>query len=324
MTREHRGKRFTYFRVDSTGGSTFQHALKSYIQEKTTVKLRKQDITAGTGTPSRTQFINHYHDSDVFFAEFLSFEAGKAVHALDPSLLEADHVDLENVWRMLNQEQRREVVDGMCYLAAVDGHVVLAQSMALGVRDLEGYINAMVPGVPGIPASCRYQFVRGLQLQAVDDLSNAKSISIGSPVAQMVPTAPNDNDAGRRKKKKMMMVRNDRALEVIRAATGSGLESFDADEAVDLTTLEVRVDIKYRRYNANRKENMIEHLTRSLRDVPEDNITIELHNQGKLQGNTLFLWAVKSVEHIDGAPVAESVEDKMKEWLTELSKQGMI
>lgn len=326
MYREHRQKRFTYFRADATQPLKLQAALTSFVSDCSKLRERKQDITVTEGAPVRTQMINHHEEHGFFFGEFLSYEVGKAPQALDPEAFDQEEVPLENLLEKLSDDQKREVIDGICYVGVLGEHVVMTQAMSLGVKDFEGYLNQKLCASSAVPDDIRYQLAREVPTSAKDQLKDAKSISIGSSLASVVSqTHEEENDKGElKRKKKRMLLKDERAIQAVKSMTGCDLDEFSVDDTLDLASLKVQVDISYRRFSPKREENMIEHLSRALRDVPEDNVSIKLHNRGELRGDKLFLWTMKSVEHIGGAAVRESVRDRMRQWLAELSEQGTI
>ncbi|MCK5772037.1 hypothetical protein [Algiphilus sp.] len=326
MHREQRQKRFTYFRADATEAIKLQAALSAFVSHCDTLLQRKQDITVTEGSTVRTQLINHHEEDGFFFGEFLSFEAGKTPQALNPEAFDQEEVPLENLLDNLSDDQRREVIDGICYIGVLGEHIVMTQALSLGVRDFEGYLNRMLQASPDVPHGTVFQLVREVPASTQDKLKGAKSISIGSPLATVVTDTREhtDDKGGLKKRKKRMLLKDSRAIDAVKSITGCNLDEFTADDALDLASLKVQVDISYRRYSAKREENMIEDLSRALRDVPDDNLSIKLHNRGEIRGDKLFLWTMKSVEYIGGAAVRESVRQRMREWLRELSSQGTI
>ncbi|WP_318369835.1 hypothetical protein [Enterobacter sp.] len=246
----------------------------------------------------------------MFCAEIMYVEPGNSV-----ATIVADYSvkDLESESLPATHElglDSREYLESVAYISVIDNHVIILQSKAIRIKDIENYINHILKKTNELNKS-------ELVLLQVNSLSSSsvslnnnkvKRIKLSLPMAHSPSTA--DFEDGYR---------------VLETLVGEErLSSIKNSMGIDISDLMVDISIGYKYSTSSSNEQILEHLAKDFIDNRDEDLVIELKGAGRIVGEEVQVKEYKYVPYRNNQPVKEAVYEMMTSWLISLLERGNI
>lgn len=272
--------------------------------------LENGDYDPSVTTHSHMVMSNSFDRNGIFFAEIVYIEPGGSVPVFDVSEYKNPKLEYE-AFRIAGADVK-EYLDSFAYIGVVKNHVVILQSRAIRIKDIENYINFI------LKENLRVDVDNFIVLQA-SNLSisneflrrnNVKNVSLKLPLTY--------NGDGV----------DDAASELLRSLIGEHrVDELKRSSVPDTSikehlTIDISIGYKYRA--TDNEQRLLRKITEGLIDNRDEMLTIELKGAGILKNEEIQLKDNVSIEYSKGLPVVDSVCDEMVEWLLRLLDNGVI
>ncbi|MBD1571500.1 hypothetical protein [Aliivibrio sp. S10_S31] len=253
-------------------------------------------------------FSHCFEEKGMFCGQIVYVEPGNSVPVISKNDYNKASLPVEAL--QISDEMSREYLDSIAFISIINNHVIILQSKAIRIKDIEEYLNFLLQSNKEIDD---YEFVT---LQAnnltLDDntLKNkqVKNVNITLPLS-VNPSHLDDTVA----------------FDVLSSLLGSHrIEELKSLQTTDTKDLKIDINIGYK-YNTNdANQNMLTKLTQDLLDNRDESLTIELKGTGRLVGDEIQLKTTINLPYDKSLPVTEHVFRLMLDWLLELLDQGVI
>jgi len=255
-------------------------------------------------------------------AELFSYTEGA-----DQSALEVqegkEEIDVKSI---LPPNKNQEFLEGAVYFSVLGNHVIVMQSSALRVQDLERHLNWFLQNHSGvIEEGNGLVLVDAVPLMKKEEFNDAKSISITSPIqfSARSPLSPNGVGNGREESKSVKLSPKGLGWDALRSMVGDLFDLpnyLDADEI--LTSHELQ--LKWKRTPDADGSDLMASIARKLRHVT-DELDYEIRTRsGKISRDDFKLAAPISIEWLEGRPRFDRLFPMMLEWLESLAENGRL
>ncbi|NJA04757.1 hypothetical protein HC024_03210 [Methylococcaceae bacterium WWC4] len=237
--------------------------------------------------------------------------------------LSAEEVDVEQIAPPQTIDgRRREFLESILYYGIKDNHVVLLQSMALKSREFEDYLNWFLRSAGVISEETKVflnNFTPTITKEKLDQ-ATVKSVKIGTPLYNTFEEIISDRVTSTKKRFKPV----GEGLDILKLVAPNRLDDIFLDEIRNDSNLEVFVEVSYKRTTDNDSQELLNKLTKALREVGDDDIKIELKGAGTIVGSELQIKSFKNIVAINGVVEPKSVFENMHDWLADNLEMGFI
>ncbi|HFP4609051.1 TPA: hypothetical protein ACHHNY_004379 [Escherichia coli] len=272
--------------------------------------LETKDSDPDVATHAHMVMSNSFERNGMFFAEIVYIEPGGSIPVFDVTEYKNPKLEYE-AFRIAGGDVK-EYLDSFAYIGVVKNHVVILQSRAIRIKDIENYINFI------LKENLRVDVENFIVLQ-VNNLSisneflrrnNIKNVSLKLPLTY------NGNGV------------DDAASELLRSLIGEHRveelrkNSTPDTEIKEHLTIDISIGYKYRA--SDNEQDLLRKITEGLIDNRDEMLTIELKGAGILKNDEIQIKDNVSIEYSKGLPVVDSVCDEMVEWLLRLLDAGVI
>ncbi|MBN5391656.1 hypothetical protein JY551_06535 [Serratia marcescens] len=353
MSRESRQKVIHYKKaVIPNCNATLQDILNSIISENGTankVASRREQINP-SDSDSGYRLINRNSSyQSILFGQLILFEQGKSqalmtisddVSFYDINAITSSQIKLasdENISEEEKQKIKREFVDSILYFGVLRDHVMIVQSSSLRAKDIETHLNWLIHSFGTVFTDDNYLVLQDKPTEeTINKMMNSpvKKINLGSvPVKAQTPdgktiissrSEPSSSTA-LQKVKKIKFMPTGKGGDIIKAAFGEKwFDDLKLEDSLDEANLQVNLEITYFRKTTKDGQRVLDTLATSLRNMEDDDITINLQGGGEIKGNSLRLSGKVNIQYNNGLIDENDLYLQMYKWLISKLHAGEI
>ena len=204
----------------------------------------------------------------------------------------------------------REYLESVAYISIINNHVIILQSKAIRIKDIEKYINYILSYSEELnPSEQILLQVNSISSSEISLINNrVKKIKLSLPMAHSPSTA--DYEDGY---KVLATLVGEERLETIKQSMG-----------IDISDLSVDISIGYKYTTSSDNERILEHLARDFLDNRDEDLVIELKGAGRIVGEEVQVKEYKMIPYKKNQPIKEVVYEIMTTWLISLLEKGNI
>ncbi|CAG4892192.1 hypothetical protein [Paraburkholderia saeva] len=305
--------------------------LVSRSVRKLKVTKRNEVITDGSATPSASgaqqwvRLINSPREYAGFIFGVLTLYSPGTHHLVIETAVdeEKDELDVSQ----LAPPDGKQFTETPLYFGIRDNHVVIIQSKALRVQELEAHLNWLFEYASTMASNQRVELTDAIPEQTRKKLQSApvKSLTIGAPLISEV--APGKGVAAKS------------AAAVSKFAKGIGLDvlkgllsekefsALKVDELTEAPDIQVNLQIKVvgHRKDDDSSDKIMKKIMRELRHVEDPSFfKAEVRGMGRMDGSALRVQSFKSVASYDGVLDVSDAYETMRAWLESIIDTGTI
>ena len=344
--RHSKPKRFTYWQARFTtepNKETLQQLLHStFAGTKVGERLsQRKPISSGGNTPAFDNtkieerlwptdeeenyhyFINRYFVNykamrpRFFCANFLGYEKGKIGQGIKEAF-DKDQIDITALPAPKAADgKEQQYLDGKLYFVCSGNHVILSQDAHLKAKRLEQYLNEMFhKRCDGFPENQQLILVN-ISRKSKEKIKGAKKINL----SRRLEYTPKISD-----QKQLQIVKeipDGRLWKAIKVFCGDMIDftQFEMDGITDPKEIKGTLSLSWKKKRKEPDSDQFDSFTNAFRHVGNE-MDFEVETKsGKIKGNDLRLFTLKSVEHNkDDMPIDTDIFDKMIEWYRHLVK----
>lgn len=337
--------------------ATLQQIIDSIISENGTAHMvgaRREQINP-TDSNSGFRMVNRSSTfKTVLFGQLILFEQGKSqtlmtiaddVNYYDINAITSKQIKLaEDEAKSEGEKEKitREFVDSILYFGIRDNHVMIVQSSSLRTKDIENHLNWLIHSFGNIFNGDNFLV---LQDKPTEDTikkmheSPVKKINLGS-----VPIKNSDsNDAVTLKNisdplelpraiktpvekvKKIKFMPAGKGGDIMKAAFGEGwFNNLQLEDSLDESNLQVNLEITYFRKTNKDGQRVLDTLATSLRNLDDEDISINLQGGGVIKGSDLKLSGKVNVQYNNGLIDENDLYLQMHKWLASKVQTGEV
>lgn len=346
MIDKHNRTKVIYYREASflnKSSHTLQELVEAAIKKLplATQRFRLLNETAiNEREPSERELINsHMNRYSMFFGNLIRYEDGANKHTvtLDTN---AGELNVEQLAPPKTKDgKRREFLDSIMYFAIYKNHLVVLQTAALKTKDLERHLEWLLRSTELIGNEQGISLVQQLTDDAKKRIEKApvKSLKIGTPLAgnseaqetrsdvKLIPNSP----MAERITTETKRVKITDAIPSLKILEYLGLDFSTLKEKFEEgtnqnTNIEVTVEISYKNKAKGQSQELMNSITKALRNSDLEDYVVEFKDSGQLKGGELILTAKLSIRYVDGLVDAEDFYLKVRDWLAQKIKEGVL
>lgn len=250
---------------------------------------------------------NYEIENGVLFAQLVYVEPGNSVAVISKDDYTKESLDVEAL--NLN-EDAKEYLDSVAFVTIVNNHVIILQSKAIRIKDIEEYINHLMTSHKKL-SDDEFIVLRANNL-SLDDISlkNKKIKNVNLTLPLSVSSDQVDDST---------------AFEVLRSLIGhQRLNDLKHFETSELGHLKIDINIGYKYSTSEQNQKLLSSLTQSLVDNRDESLTIEFKGAGRLVGEEIQVKDAFYLAYDKGLPMSEHVKSSMIEWLIQLLDEGVV
>ena len=226
----------------------------------------------------------------------------------------------------LSDKQKSEFVDGLLFFLVFENHVIISQSAALQIGQLEDYLSCFLRDLAKVTNENERLILLDVPSEKLrrEGLSHVRAVRFDVPLAKAVHEPPPAN--GRKQKDTIRHVLSNQRLslvaETLRAfgvdLPGTGLTVDDAEG------VEVRIELRIGGRRVEETNELLDQIGNLFANTPDRDYEIEFDNGAKMKGSDLMVKTTATVEAEGGVPKTHSVWKEMARYLKELQESATI
>lgn len=358
LMRESRSKVIQYKRaVIPNCTATLQQIIESIISESGTahkVSTRREQINPADSNSGFRMVNRSSTFKTVLFGQLILFEQGKSqtlmtiaddVNYYDINAITSKQIKLaedDEITEADKQKITREFVDSILYFGIRDNHVMIVQSSSLRTKDIENHLNWLIHSFGNIFNGDNFLV---LQDKPTEDTikkmheSPVKKINLGSvPIKNAdsndTITIKNISDSldlpaairePVEKVKKIKFMPAGKGGDIMKAAFGEGwFNNLQLEDSLDESNLQVNLEITYFRKTNKDGQRILDTLATSLRNLDDEDISINLQGGGVIKGSDLKLSGKVNVQYNNGLIDENDLYLQMHKWLASKVQTGEV
>ncbi len=226
----------------------------------------------------------------------------------------------------LSDKQKAEFVEGLLFFLVFENHVIVSQSAALRIGQLEDYLSDFLRDMAKVTNENEMVILKDIPSEKLrkEGLSHVRAVRFDVPLARAVRERP---AAGSRKKQETIRhVLNNQRLSFVEAT----LRAFGVDlPAAGLTTddaesVEVLIELRVGGRRVEETNELLDQVGNLFANMPDRDYEIEFDDGAKLKGSDLMVKTSATVEAEGGVPKTNSVWKEMARYLKELQESKTI
>ncbi len=297
-----------------------QTALSEALVKKKKIGQRKQ--IEGDDQKYVSSIIYHRTAGNMLFGVLAAYERG--THQL--TIAEDDNAESISVEQVApparDDKKRREFLEGICYFGVFKNHVILVGSRAVDAKDMERYINWLMLGAKTIADEDRVMLSDQISAVTRNKIlsQGVKAIKIGGPLVNL---ASEDEVEGVATKNANVQL-DGFGMDVLRRILGdSKVDRLKLSDAID-GNIELSLRISYKRKTTEKARKVLDTLALAARNLPGEEVSLELAKGGSVRGGDLKLSKMLSVNGRDGIVDHDDLFPKMQTYLKQLLDDAII
>lgn len=226
----------------------------------------------------------------------------------------------------LSGKQKSEFVEGLLYFLVFENHVIVSQSAALRIGQLEDYLCNFLRDLAKVANANEMVMLSDVPSEVVRKrgLSKVRSVKFGVPLANSVkvPKPP----GSKQRKEVFAKVLNPGKLSLVEAtlkAFGVELPKSGLTEE-DAETVEVFIELRVGGRRVEDTNALLDQVGNLFANTPDRDYEVELEDGAKLKGSDFVIKTTVSVEADGGVPKTNSVWKEMARYLKELQESQKV
>lgn len=334
---ETKSKSFLYKRANflmPVGPKTLQTLLKEAVASNRLAKQRRENPAADS---LHFRLINSAADRGTFFGcEVFSYTKGADFGALNP---DDDHEELP-VDVVKPPTEGHEFIEGTAYFGAVGNHVVVVQSAALRMKELEDHLNwflttksnvlnagnlmSLDDGVP--PEALSMSDVRGLEVWAPVKYK-AEAGDEFDPSKEKQAIGRLKKEESKENRKSMLVNLSGKAWSAFQAFLGDDVElpnQLSAEDLIRTGRMNISMKLTWTARGAGDAAEFMQDVANKLRHVDDELDYSVKTKSGDLGKKDFKVKGTVGVRWGDFRPDFDDLFTKMNEWLAHLQESGKI
>lgn len=286
------------------------------VKKVKTAQYRRAQLSHITEASSRFG-INEFRPTNAaFFAQFVDFEIGK-VH---DTLLEGED-DVFNIQTLQPQavnNVQSEFIDSIAYISVIGDDVAIVQGKSIRIDQLEKYLNWLLFEKRSQKGTLAFDVPVPTEAQNAMASKKASVLVIGTPVS-IVPKSLGS---------KTYELGDGLGSAVLKAISNRFEKNFRLTQVLDKEVLDVvlRIKFKGKKRLQGAERELMDTMLSATRNIPDDQLSIEMEGGGRLTGSDLRL---KLNINVSVDPVTKRIDetelqDEMKTWLQSLIRSKIV
>lgn len=226
----------------------------------------------------------------------------------------------------LSGKQKSEFVEGLLYFLVFENHVIVSQSAALRIGQLEDYLCNFLRDLAKVANANEMVMLSDVPSEALrkKGLSKVRSVKFGLPLANSVkvPKPP----GSKQRKEIFSKVLNPGKLSLVEAtlkAFGVELPKSGLTEE-DAETVEVFIELRVGGRRVEDTNALLDQVGNLFANTPDRDFEVELEDGAKLKGSDFVIKTTATVEADGGVPKTNSVWKEMARYLKELQESQKV
>ncbi|HAS6878219.1 hypothetical protein [Vibrio alginolyticus] len=253
-------------------------------------------------------FSQCFTESGMFCGQIVYVEPGNSVPVISRNDYAKSTLSVEALH--FNDESSREYLDSIAFVSVVNNHVIILQSKAIRIKDVEEYINHLLRTC-GEFDDAEFVVLQANNLTLDDNTLRNKQVK---NVNLSLPLSAN-----------WASPEEDPAFEILRTLIGhQRIEEIKNRQTTDSSDLKIDINIGYKYNTTDTNQKILTQITQDLLDNRDESLVIELKGAGRLIGDEIQLKVAINLPYDNSLPVTEHVFQQMMDWLLELLDQGVI
>lgn len=226
----------------------------------------------------------------------------------------------------LSGSQKAEFVEGLLYFLVFENHIIVSQSAAFRIGQLEDYLSRFLRDLAKVTNENEMVLFMDVPSESIRQkgLSHVRAVRFDVPMSQSVPV-PQSPSVKQRKEvfSKVLNTRKFPVMEQILMAFGmelptAGLTHEDAED------VEMRVELRVGGRQPEDANALLDQVGNLFAGLEDRDYEVELKDGAKLKGSDLVVKKTASVEAIGGVPSTSSVWKEMARYLKELQESKRV
>lgn len=222
-------------------------------------------------------------------------------------------------------KQISEFVEGLLFFLVFEDHVIVSQSAALRIGQLEDYLSWFLRDVAKVTDKNEMVYLQDVPSEKLrrEGLSHVRSVSFGVPLARAEKEA---SAVGEGRKNTIKHILSNQRM----AFVESGLKAFGVDiPAAGLTkhdaeSVEVLIELRIGGRRVDDTNELLDEVGTLFANLPDRDYEITFDDGRKLKGADLVLKKTAAVTAEGGIPKTNSVWKEMARYLVELQESKTI
>lgn len=301
----------------ASSGNSFQDRVERSLKSLGKVSERcffpdypKQDGSVNVEKHSHL-FVSRFEDvNGMLCAELVYIEPGTSVAVVSRSQYDEGMLEYEALAPINDGANQREYLDSIAYVGIISNHIILMQSKAILIKDIEDYFNFILEKSTQISDKELIIFQAnnvGFNKGSLRDKA-IKNVKLSLPL-----TAGNE------------VYDSDTSYQILNALIGeTRVNDIRKHSTKDSSDLLINVSIGYKYNTSSQNEMILGKIAQDLVDNRDEELTVELKGSGRLVGDELKLKTDEMIPFNNSLPMRDYVYDKMVAWLIDLLEKGII
>ncbi|WP_223569393.1 hypothetical protein [Pseudomonas sp. BF-R-26] len=256
-------------------------------------------------------FISRYDDLfSMLFMEIMYVEPGNSIPIFATDY-KKETIECESLPSVsMSTDGSKEYLESLAFVAVFQNHVLIMQSKAIGIKDIEEYFDALLRHVHEIQDNELFT------LQAHSLTSNnisltdkkVKNVSLLLPLANDPYSFDSDDGI-----KVLSTLIGEHRVAELRHVMGA-----------DISELQLEIAVGYKYNTSPENQKVLSNIAQGLVDAREEGLTIDLKGSGRIVGDQLQIKTNEYVPYENALPVRQHVYEIMATWLVDLIEKGLI
>ncbi|MBS0632040.1 MAG: hypothetical protein JSS11_09015 [Verrucomicrobia bacterium] len=228
----------------------------------------------------------------------------------------------------LSDKQKAEFVEGLLFFLVFENHMIVSQSAALRLGQLEDYLSHFLRDMAKVTNQNEIVILKDVPSEKLrkEGLSHVRAVRFGVPLAKSVSESQSPSADTREQKKTIRHILNNQRLSLVEAT----LKAFGVDmPASGLTTddaesVEVLIELRVSGRRVEDTNELLDQVGNLFANMPDRDYEVEFDDGAKLKGSDLMVKTTAKVEAEGGVPKTNSVWKEMARYLKELQESKTI
>lgn len=226
----------------------------------------------------------------------------------------------------LSGKQKSEFVEGLLYFLVFENHVIVSQSAALRIGQLEDYLCNFLRDLAKVTNQNEMVMLADVPSETLRKrgLSKVRSVKFGVPLSKSVKVAK--PPGSKTKKEVFSKVLNPGKLSLVEhtlKAFGVELPTSGLTEE-DAETVELLIELRVGGQRLEDTNALLDQVGNLFANTPDRDYEVELEDGAKLKGSDFVLKTSGTVECEGGVPKTHSVWKEMARYLKELQESKKV
>jgi hypothetical protein len=226
----------------------------------------------------------------------------------------------------LSGAQKAEFVEGLLYFLVFENHVIVSQSAAFRIGQMEDYMSRFLRDIAKVANQNEMVLLMDVPSESLrkTGISNVRAVRFDVPMSQSVPVPkPSGAKSSKEVFAKVLNTRKFPVVEKILQAFGMELPTAGLTEE-DAEDVEMRVELRVAGRQPEDANALLDQVGNLFANTVDRDYEVELKDGTKLKGSDLVVKKSASVDAEGGVPKTSSVWKEMARYLMELQESKRV